>query len=87
MKGTVLEEIRVEIVGQISQKDIDDGTVLIFRITDNRFPREAMNRLVDNIRQNVIDTFQGQVKAMIVPSYIEVTTLKDILKDAVKNDE
>ena len=85
--GTVAEEIKVEIIGQISQKDMDDGTVLIFRIDDQRYPKHVLEMLVENIKTNVIDTFQGQVKAMILPQSIEVTTIKDILKDAVKNNE
>jgi len=85
--GTVAEEVKIEIIGQISQKDMDDGTVLIFRIDDQRYPKHVLDMLVENIKTNVIDTFQGQVKAMILPQSIEVTTIRDILNDVVNKGE
>ena len=83
----VAEETVIELIGQISQKDIDDGTVLIFRIDDSKYPPAAINQLVESIRQAVIDNFQGQLKAMILPQSVEVQVLRDILTDAVKKGE
>jgi hypothetical protein len=83
-----MEEIKdvITFVGQITPEDVEDGTVLIFRISDAKFPQKMMDSLVKNITQSVTDMFDGQVKAMIVPDYIEVTMLKDILKEKVDNE-
>lgn len=71
----------IEIVGQISQKDIDDGTVLIFRINEDKYPAHIMQKVAEQIKNGVVDTFQGQVKAMILPQTVDVQVLRDILKD------
>lgn len=85
--GKVAEESIVTLVGQISQKDIDDGTVLIFRIDEGKFPKQMLQKVAEQITQAVSDTFQGQVKAMILPQSIEVQVLRDILQDAVERNE
>lgn len=82
----VAQEQVVEIIGQISQKDLDDGTVLIFRIDDRSYPSHIVNKVAESIRQACIDTFQGQIKAMILPSSVEVQVLRDILKDVVEKE-
>jgi hypothetical protein len=79
--GTDLEEQVIEIVGQISQEDIDNGTVLIFRINERTYPVHILKQVAESIKQAVVDTFDGKVKAIILPDTIEVTVLKDILKE------
>ena len=77
----------ITFVGQITPEDVENGTVMIFRISDRQFPKDMMDALVRNIQHSVTDLFQGQVKAMIVPDFIEVTMLKDILKEHIGGDE
>lgn len=73
----------ITFVGQITPEDVENGTVMIFRISDRQFPKEMMDALVKNIQHSVTDLFKGQVKAMVVPDFIEVTMLKDILKEHI----
>jgi hypothetical protein len=77
----------IEFVGSITPQDIEDGSVLIFRINDARFPKAMMSKVVASIQQSVTDLFQGQVKAIIVPDFIEVTTLKELAKEKIINGQ
>ena len=77
----------IEFVGSITPQDIEDGTVLVFRISDQTYPKHIMDALVQSINQSVTDLFKGQVKAIIVPDSIEVTMLKDLLKEKIQNGE
>jgi len=83
----VAEKHIIEVIGQISQKDLDDGTVLIFRIDDRKYSSAVLNRVAESIKKACIDTFQGQIKAMILPSSIEVQILRDILNHSIKQGE
>lgn len=85
--GTVAEESTVHIVGQISQKDMDDGTVIIFRIDNDKYPAHVIKQIGESIKQAVTDNFNGQIKAMIVSSGVEVQVLRDILQDTVSKGE
>lgn len=77
----------IEFVGSVTPKDIEDGTVLVFRISDRTFPNAMMKQLVQSIQDSVTELFKGQVKAIIVPDYIEVTMLKDLVKEKIENGE
>jgi hypothetical protein len=77
----------IEFVGSITPQDIEDGTVLVFRISNQQFPKKVIDALVQSIKQSVNDLFNGQVKAIIVPDIIEVTMLKDLLKEKLENGE
>ena len=77
----------IEFVGSITPQDIEDGTVLVFRINDQKFPKHIMDALVASIQQSVTELFKGQVKAIIVPDIIEVTMLKDLLKEKLDDTE
>ena len=71
----------ITFVGSITPEDVQNGTVLVFRISDSTFPPHMMKGLTDQITRSVQDLWKGQVKAMIVPDFIEVTMLKDLLKE------
>lgn len=73
----------VEFVGDITLKDIEDGTVLIFRISRRNYPQHVLRELTDSIAKAVADTFDGKVKAIILPDSVDVTILKDLLKERV----
>ncbi len=73
----------IEFVGNITSKDIDDGTVLIFRISEKSYPREVLVEITNSIKKAVEDTFEGKVKAMILPDTVEVAILKDLLKENI----
>lgn len=73
----------VEFVGNITPKDVEDGSVLIFRISERSYPPHILKEITNSIKKAVEDTFNGQVKAMILPDTIEVTILKDLLKEHV----
>ena len=61
--------------------------MLIFKIDTDKIPQEAVHRVVEQIQKAVAETFEGKLKAMIVPNFIEVQTLKDILTDASERSE
>ena len=73
----------IEWVGNITPKDVEDGTVLIFRISERSYPQEVLKQITDSIKRAVEDTFDGKVKAMILPDTIEVTMLRDLLKEKI----
>lgn len=68
----------VEWVGNITPKDIDDGTVLIFRISERSYPPDVLKQITGSIKNAVEDIFEGKVKAIILPDTIDVSILKDL---------
>ena len=85
--GKVAQESIVTVVGNISPQDVEDGTVLIFSLDIDKIPNKAVHKVVEQIQKAVAETFEGKLKAMIVPNYIEVQTLRDILVDASERSE
>ncbi len=73
----------VEYVGNITSEDIDDGTVLIFRISEKSYPPHMLKSVTDSIKNSVHDLFEGKVKAMILPDTIDVKILKELLKEKI----
>lgn len=71
----------ITFVGSITPEDVRDGTVLVFRISDRQFPQHMMKGLTEQITRSVQDLWKGQVKAIIIPEFIEVTMLKELLKE------
>jgi len=77
----------IEFVGSINKEDVENGSVLIFRINTQSYPSNILNEVTASIKSAVKDLFDGQVKAIIIPDTIEVTILKDLLKDHVEGGE
>lgn len=71
----------IEFVGAITQKDIDEGGVLIFRINDRAYPKHVLNEVVESVKRAVTDNFNGQVKAIILPDTISVELLPKLIKE------
>lgn len=76
----------IEFVGSISKEDVQNGSVLVFRV-NSHFPKEALANITASIKQAVVDLFDGQVKAIILPTTIDVTILKDLLKEHTEDDK